>query len=320
MKININYLNDEFELEFDTEMKAGLLIAHLIKYLEIPVPVLNFYGNEIVLQLYSMGYTVDLKKSFKEQNAYINFNKSLGLYETVHVDIADFNVMISNCETKLTDQVKISRVENKYSTFRDQLREGPDAYIKIIKQKNLSRFINEAFIENDYEKLKTDFDPNGLFTRNIVKANYFVDDKSCDEEALHSIAIIVQHTFDDDACDYFVTMVFPEDNIFTINKYGKADLGDEEINDLYAKYGHPFYRVKLIKQGVEVEAEFESLRYSLEQRLKLFNRLLAKLEPKERWYILNTGSCLLATPEEYEALNKSNLLPPDSAYFNRWEY
>jgi hypothetical protein len=133
MKININYLNDEFAIEFDEEITAGRLVAHLINYLKIPVPVLNFYKNKIALQLWSE-----------------------------------------------LEEIMIIKVENQYSKFRDLLRKGPDAYIELIIQKHLEQFIMDHFIENDFEKLKTNFDLVGLFTRDLIKANYFVDDKSCD--------------------------------------------------------------------------------------------------------------------------------------------
>ena len=78
------------------------------------------------------------------------------------------------------EEIMIIKAENQYSKFRDLLRKGPDAYIELIIQKHLEQFIMDHFIENDFEKLKTNFDLVGLFTRDLIKANYFVDDKSCD--------------------------------------------------------------------------------------------------------------------------------------------
>ena len=321
MKININYLNDQFAIEFDEEMAAGSLVAHLIHYLQIPVPLLNFYNNKIALQLWSSNYSLDLKKSVKEQIKFINIDTCLSLNQTVHNDIDEFNEMISQfIETGKLEEVMIIRVENKYSKFRDILRKGPDTYIEIIKNRSLEKFISDPFIENDFQKLKTDFDFDGLFTRNLIKANYFVDDKSCDEESLEAIAAIARQTFDDDSCEYFVTMVFPDDKAFTIDKYRKADMAIEETNALYVKYGHPSYKVKLKSKGEEAEAEFESLRYSLNERLNLFNTLLAKIERKDKWFMLSNGYCLLATPEQHDAFVNSHLLPPDLSYFNPWEY
>ena len=153
MKLNINYLNDDFALEFNEEMNAGLLVAHLIHYLEIPVPVLNFYNNKIALQLWSSGYSLDLKKTFKQQVQFLNLTGCLNLNQTVHGNIDEFNDMISKyITTGNFGEVKIERIKNKYSKFRALLRKGPDAYIELIKHNQLEKFIMEPFAEIDFQK------------------------------------------------------------------------------------------------------------------------------------------------------------------------
>lgn len=325
MKISLNYLNDKFALEFNEEILAASILAHLIQTLGISTPLKNHYGNQIALQLWSTNYCLDLKKSVGEQLRFINMDRDLNLQQTVSGDLEEFNALIQQALTSLEQKsIGITKVNNKYSKFRDELRKGPENYIANIKQGHLEPLIKAPYLEDNFQKLIADFDLDGLFTKNIIHSNYFLDDKSCDEDPLYAIADIAKLTFDTPSYEFFITLLFPHQQhaqrkAFTIDKNGQADMEAAEINKLYAT-GHPNYHIKLIHQGVEVEGDIEFLRYSLEKRLHLFNALLEKVGRTDRWFTLSNGSCLLISPEQYHAILDAHLLPPDIHYYNPWEY
>ncbi len=326
MEIKITYLNDDFIVNFDDDIMAGTLLAFLINILDIKIPILNQYGNQIALQLWSTSYCLDLNQSFKAQASAISHNSPLGIAQTVNTNIEEFNLTMNNyLKTVNENNITFTKVDNEYSDFRTELKKGAAHFIQKIKDRNLEVLINDAYATNDFAKLISDFDENGLFTKHIMKSRYFMDDKSCDESPLYAIGDIARLTFDQNAVEFFITMLFSKAldsgiNKFTIDKNGESDLTFEQSNDLYSLAGHPSYSVKLIYEGKEVEESFESLRYSLTKRLNLFNRLLESAGRLDKWFLLSNGSCLLTTENRYQDLLDANILAPDLDYFNPWEY
>ncbi len=326
MKIKVSYLNDDYTIEFDEEIKAGVFLAFFIRSTGIVVPIVNHYNHPIALQMWSTSYCLVLDQSMQIQAHAINFDFPINISQTGYIDADEFSLSINEYFKDIEkSNLSISKTPNKYSDFRTELQKGSAAYIQNIKSRHLTSFIHDSYTQNDFEQLRANFDNNGLFTRNILNSKYFLDDKSCDEDPLYALSDIAQFTFASDTYEFFITLIFDDSKTnnqkqFTMDKNGKTDFPQEHINELYTLYGAPNYHIKLVHQGIEVEGAIEFLRYSLPKRLALFNQLLHGLGRPDKWFILSNGSCVLTTDDLYQKLIESNLLPPDSNYFNPWEY
>lgn len=321
MVFSIKYKNQEYEVELDDNILVGEFVIYFLQHKGVIISK-ELNEDERSWQLFSTSYSFILNQSFKEQARCIAKGFPMSLIKSFYGDRNYFEDYKGR-NINLENSIKITSKPNKYTSYLNLIKRGLENYISILKHNNLEKYLKEDYTNDDFKKLRIEFDENGLFSHKIFKTIYIDDMKSCDEDPVACLNSMFKRVLEDSLFRFDLKFEFYNINEgkvgeFEMNEKAETKSSRDDIIELYRK-GECKYFLKFYCKDVSVEQEFEALRFQFKKKLKLLNNILEKLSFEKRCYEFYDSSILFMLPQDYEKIMKLNLIPVDPDFYNLME-